>query len=410
MKKLLLIIFLFFYSSSVWATCNTTVTENTSGNLNIRCNDNDTYVINEGVTVHNTSGNSYFDVENHSGVTITNNGTLKSDYHQGLLLNGSSDTTINNNGTIHGNTSTIMLKVHAGDITINNTGTISSDNHGTISNYAAGVSGDISIINSGTIKGDGGIEGSTNHNSRWVGVIALEGCTSSSANCSADTDSTYTITNSGTIEQTTYGYYAVRVGNHSGASITNTGTIIGGPETAVTVAGAGTRAIGMDILVMKCVNTAKFNNCGDPDAGNGDKTTTIKIGDGAVFTNGIDLNGTKANIVIDTDIKRDYSIRIFDYVEEGTDNLTITNNSTGTTYSISEEVLTFSTGDTNVYGNVSQTKEALTGGTIHQHTGQGDSGTNKAEYYNAGADGVLTILGEKLEVERIIRNIVRRTL
>ncbi|MCH2540623.1 MAG: hypothetical protein MK002_00025, partial [Alphaproteobacteria bacterium] len=86
--------------------------------------------------------------------------------------------------------------------------------------------------------------------------------------------------------------------------------------------------------------------------------------------------------------------------EEGTDNLTITNNSTGTTYSISEEVLTFSTGDTNVYGNVSQTKEALTGGTIHQHTGQGDSGTNKAEYYNAGADGILTILGEKLEVEK----------
>ena len=147
--------------------------------------------------------------------------------------------------------------------------------------------------------------------------------------------------------------------------------------------GAGTRAIGMDILVMKCVNTAKFNNCGDPDSGNGDKTTTIKIGDGAVFTNGIDLNGTKANIVIDTDIKRDYSIRIFDYVEEGTDNLTITNNSTGTTYSISEEALTFSTGDTNVYGNVSQTKEALTGGTIHQHTGQGDSGTNKAEYYKS---------------------------
>ena len=401
MKKVLFIILcLFFYSSFAWAACNTTVTENTSGNLNIACDDNDTYVINEGVTVHNTSGNSYFDVQNHSGVTITNNGTLKSNYHQGLLLNGSSDTTINNNGTIHGNTSTIMLKSHAGDITINNTGTISSDNHGTISNYAAGVSGDISIINSGTIKGDGGINGSGVHNSRWVGVIGLEGCTSSSANCSADTDATYTITNSGTIEQTTYGYYAVRVGNHSGASITNTGTIIGGPETAVTVAGAGTRAIGMDILVMKCVNTAKFNNCGDPDAGNGDKTTTIKIGDGAVFTNGIDLNGTKANIVIDTDIKRDYSIRIFDYVEEGTDNLTITNNSTGTTYSISEEVLTFSTGDTNVYGNVSQTKEALTGGTIHQHTGQGDSGTNKAEYYNAGADGVLTILGEKLEVEK----------
>ena len=88
MKRLLLITFLFFYGGSAWATCNTTVTENTSGNLNIRCNDNDTYVINEGVTVHNTSGNQYFDVENHSGVTITNNGTLKSDYHQGLYLIG----------------------------------------------------------------------------------------------------------------------------------------------------------------------------------------------------------------------------------------------------------------------------------------------------------------------------------
>ena len=43
--------------------------------------------------------------------------------------------------------------------------------------------------------------------------------------------------------------------------------------------------------------------------------------------------------------------------------------------------------------------------TLAQHwlrlrSGQGDTGLNEnAEYYNAGTDGVLTILGEKLEVE-----------
>ena len=75
---------------------------------------------------------------------------------------------------------TFRAGLHDGDITITNTGTINSTQHGTINNYAYGVSGDITIINSGTIKGEGGVHPATNHNPKWLGVIELEGCTSSS--------------------------------------------------------------------------------------------------------------------------------------------------------------------------------------------------------------------------------------
>ena len=141
----------------------------------------------------------------------------------------------------------------------------------------------------------------------------------------------------------------------------------------------------------------------DSPSSGGNATTTIEIGDGAVFTNGIDLNGTKANFVIGSDIRRDYSIRIFDYVEEGSDNLIITNNSDGTTYSISAETLEFSNGTTNAYGHIHTSRYADTAVEEQQRTGQGDQDADNnetAEYYNGGTDGVLTILGEKLEVEK----------
>ena len=399
MRRLLILVLVsLFYSSFAWAACNTTVASDITS-ANIDCDNNDTYVVNEGVSITGTIS-EMVDVISHTGVTITNNGTIDSSKHRTINIQGGGDVTLTNNGTIEAASTAVHLRSHDGDISITNTGTINSTQHGTINNYAYGVSGDITIINSGTIKGEGGVHPATSHNPKWLGVIELEGCTSSSNGCSADTTGSYTITNSGTIEQEDSPFSAIKVGNHLGATITNTGTIVGGPEDLSRLSVLTTPQIGMDIVVMKCTTTSKYNNCGSPDSGNGDATTTIKIGDGAVFTNGIDLNGTKANFVIGSDIKRDYTIRIFDYVEEGSDNLTITNNSDGTTYSISAETLTFSNGTANVNGHIHESKYAGTHW-LRQRSGQGDTGLNEnAQYYNAGTDGVLTILGEKLEVEK----------
>ena len=400
MRVFLLSVFIaLFYNSVSFAACDGTVEENIT-DANIDCDNNDTYVVDEGVSITG-SANEMIDVEGHTGVTITNNGTIDSSNHRTISFKNGGSNTLINNGTIEAASTAVFLRAHDGDITITNTGTINSTQHGTINNYAYGVSGDITIINSGTIKGEGSVHPATGHNPKWLGVIELEGCTSSSANCSADTTGSYTITNSGTIEQENSPFSAIKVGNHLGATITNTGTIIGGPEdTSRLIISSTTPQIGMDIVVMKCTTTEKFNNCGSPDAGNGDATTTIEIGDGAAFTNGIDLNGTKANFVIGSDIKRDYTIRIFDYVAEGSDNLTITNNSDGTTYSISAETLTFSNGTENVNGHIHESKYPGTNW-LRVRSGQGDQGLNEnAEYYNAGTDGVLTILGEKLEVKK----------
>ena len=376
-RKVIFIVFCsLFYNNVSFAACSGTVSADITGL--IECDNNDTYVVDKDVSI-TSNGNNMINVIDHTGVTITNNGTIDSSRHRTINFQGGGNNTLINNGTIEAASTAVFLKNHAGNITITNTGTINSTEHGTINNYGNGVSGDITITNSGTIKGEGSAHVSTGHNPRWLGVIELEGCTSSSAGCSADTTGSYTITNSGTIEQENSPYSAIKVGNHLGATITNTGTIIGGPEDTSNLLRSGsTPQIGMDIVVMKCTTTAKHNNCGNPSSG-GDATTTIEIGDGAVFTNGIDLNGTKANFVIGSNIKRDYSIRIFDYVEEGSDNLIITNNSDGTTYSISAETLEFSNGTTNAYGHIHTSRYADTAIEEQQRTGQGDQDADNKE-------------------------------
>ena len=402
LRKVVFIVFCsLFYNNVSFAACSGTVSDDITGL--IECDNNDTYVVDKDVSI-TSNGNNMIDVAGHTGVTITNNGRIDSSKHRTITFQYGGNNTLINNGTIEAASTAVFLKNHDGDITITNTGTINSTQHGTINNYGNGVSGDITITNSGTIKGEGSAHPSTGHNPRWAGVIELEGCTSSSAGCEDyDTTGSYTITNSGTIEQENSPYSAIKVGNHLGATIINTGTIIGGPEdTSNLLISGSTPQIGMDIVVMKCTTTTKHDNCGNPSSG-GDATTTIEIGDGAVFTNGIDLNGTKANFVIGSNIKRDYSIRIFDYVQEGSDNLIITNNSDGTTYSLSAETLKFSNGTTNAYGHIHQSRHAGTAIEVQQRTGQGDQDADNnetAEYYNAGTDGVLTILGEKLEVEK----------
>jgi len=249
-----------------FAACNDTVSDDITGL--IECDNNDTYVVDKDGSI-TSDGNNMINVIGHTGVTITNNGRIDSSRHRTINFQGGGNNTLINNGTIEAASTAVFLKNHDGDITITNTGTINSTQHGTINNYGNGVSGDITITNSGTIKGEGSAHPSTGHNPRWAGVIELEGCTSSSAGCEDyDTTGSYTITNSGTIEQENSPYSAIKVGNHLGATIINTGTIIGGPEdTSNLLISGSTPQIGMDIVVMKCTTTTKHDNCGNPSSG-----------------------------------------------------------------------------------------------------------------------------------------------
>jgi hypothetical protein len=198
------------------------------------------------------------------------------------------------------------------------------------------------------------------------------------------------------MEQERRGAFALRFNNKVNNTITTSGTIFGGPEEAFNVGLSGSsRRIGMDIMVIKCDDTAHFDSCGASGSGK----TTINIEKGAQFRNGIDFNGTKGEIVIGAEINRDLEIRIFDYIQEHADNLTITNNS-GHEVTLTEKVLTFSNGDNNVWGNITPSRKAENAGVrTKNHAGKGDEALlETAEYYNAGIDGILIIKGERLEV------------
>ena len=176
-RKVIFIVFCsLFYNNVSFAACSGTVSENITGTIN--CNNNNTYVVDEGVSI--TSGaNNMINVVGNTGVTITNNGTIDSSLHRTINFRGSGNNTLINNGTIEAQSTAVYLRNHDGDITITNTGTKNSTAHGTINNYGIGRSGDITINNSGTIKGEGSVHPSTGHNPRLLGVIELEGCTSS---------------------------------------------------------------------------------------------------------------------------------------------------------------------------------------------------------------------------------------
>ena len=115
-----------------FAACSGTVSADITGL--IECDNNDTYVVDKDVRI--TRNNSIvIDVVGHTGVTITNNGTIDSSYHRTINFQGSGSNTLINNGTIEAASTAVFLKNHDGDITITNTGTINSTQHGTINNY-----------------------------------------------------------------------------------------------------------------------------------------------------------------------------------------------------------------------------------------------------------------------------------
>ena len=388
------------FNNNAEANCNVTISEDTTqGSLD--CADDQTMTVNEGISWNGTA-QYMIDVEDDDGFTLINNGTIDSTTHNMLYFVDTANSSIVNNGTINGRTQVIIINGTRGDFSITNTGTISSENHAAISSYESVVSGNITLNNSGLITAQGINSGQTTHNPSWIGLINLGHCSSDSheAHCEenedADGTGSYTVINTGRMEQERRGVFALRFNNKVNNTITTSGTIFGGPEEAFNVGLSGSsRRIGMDIMVIKCDDTANWDSCGASGSGK----TTINIEKGAQFRNGIDFNGTKGEVVIGAEINRDLEIRIFDYVQEHADNLTITNNS-GHEVTLTEKVLTFSNGDNNVWGSITPSKAALTSTTRNDnHSGKGDEVVNeKAEYYNAGIDGILIIKGERLEV------------
>ena len=388
------------FNNNAEANCNVTISEDTTqGSLD--CADNQTMTVNEGIS-WNSTAQKMIDVEDDDGFTLINNGTIDSTTHNMLYFADTANSTIENNGTINGRTQVIIINGTRGDFSITNTGTISSENHAAISSYESVVSGNITINNSGLITAQGINSGQTTHNPSWIGLINLGHCSSDSheehctGNEGADGTGSYTVINTGRMEQERRGVFALRFNNKVNNTITTSGTIFGGPEEAFNVGSSGSsRRIGMDIMVIKCDDTAHFDSCGASGSGK----TTINIEKGAQFRNGIDFNGTKGEIVIGAEINRDLEIRIFDYVQEHADNLTITNNS-GHEVTLTEKVLTFSNGDNNVWGNITPSRAVENAANrTKNHSGRGDEVLlESAEYYNAGIDGILIVKGERLEV------------
>ncbi len=377
MKRFLVIVFcLFFYSTFAWATCDTTVESNTSGTAYI-CGDNETFTVNSGVTVSHTSNSRPVDANNQDNVTIDNYGTITNTSKNGTIdiQNSSNITIYNRSGALmySEKSGTIKMSQHDGDVSIYNEGTIHAYGHGAIHNYARPVAGDIYIENSGTIKTTNDGVGSS-HTGRHLASISIEGDTSFTGS--------FTLVNTGTIEVLgTQALPALRVNNAYANIITTSGTISGGPEQSDTYAG-------MDIVIDKCSDATNMDVCEGKD-----ETTTINLDGEPTFSKGLDLNGTKVNIVLKKGLKRDVTIRIFDYVEESSDYLTITSEGLDT-YTLSSETLTFDDGSDNLDGSSYNTRNC------DSQTFVGYSDSCTVEKYNAGTDGILTILGEDLEVEK----------
>lgn len=413
---LLAIVIFISASNNVEANCDVTYSSDTAYNT-IVCADDQTMTVNEGVTLSQSSGqSSWINIIGEENFTLVNNGTIdpgQTNAWQAISLQDATSFDITNNGTINGPGQMIEFIGNKGTSTITNTGTISTTSHAPITNYGLGFTGSLTINNSGTISAFGVNSGNQEtHNPTHQGAISLGQCSSTSrhASCLDEEDAGsaggYTIINSGTIEVTDKGANAIRLNNKVNNTITNTGSILGGPEQAYNIPGSSGSSfrIGMDIMVVECHETSDANDPFGSCGASGSGTTTVNIGKGAKFKNGIDFNSTTGEIVIGSDINRDHEIRIFDYSDGagGSDTITITNNSEHEVTLKRQQTLTFSDGSTNSWGSITPGREAKTSGNYtYQHSGQGDEGlTINAEFFNAGDDGILIIKGERLEVNQ----------
>ena len=287
MKFFLLAIVIFIAASNnVEANCDVTYSSDTSYNT-IECADNQTMTVNEGVTLSQSSGqSSWINIIGEENFTLVNNGTIdpgQSNAWQAISLQDATSFNITNNGTINGPGQMIEFIGNKGTSTITNTGTISTTSHAPITNYGLGFTGSLTINNSGTISAYGvNSSNQQTHNPTHQGAISLGQCSSTSrhASCLDEEDAGsaggYTIINSGTIEVTDKGANAIRLNNKVNNTITNTGSILGGPEQAYNIPGSSGSSfrIGMDIMVVECHETADANDPFGSCGASGSGTTT----------------------------------------------------------------------------------------------------------------------------------------
>ena len=200
--------------------------------------------------------------------------------------------------------------------------------------FLLGGSTNFTLTNSGTIKQDGYTGDGVDDDDAW-------GAYTSNTIEVGISGSGATIINSGTISAFGQNNHAITIGDndageaHSNATIENSGTI-----------SAGSDDYGRAIIIIPS------------ESGTITSGTTIKVKGEAEFTGGIDLGKTVSTIVLDPSIKKDITIYIYNY----DDDLTITNNLTGNdTYTLTSENL--------------------------------DSAID-----SDADDGILTILGEDLEI------------
>ena len=225
-------------------------------------------------------------IKNGGTITVDNSGTIDSQACCALDVNKSTDV-----------------------INVTNSGTIKSITNGSIQ---ARATTNFTLTNSGTITGSGTLQKSgTGANVKTTIDLSNQGMASAGENA--------TIVNSGTIEASGNDFHAISIGTASSGSlgfdnvtITNSGTIAGDQTSADGVDGHAIRVY-------------------EDSSG-----TTINIKEEATFTGGVDLGKTESTIVLDSSIKKDITMQVYNYDSD----LTITNNLTGNdTYSITEEDL-----------------------------------------------------------------------
>jgi len=300
LRNIVLVFFaLFFYSKTAWSlgNCNGDLEGDGSTHAPIaaditnqrhNCQADDRLIVQSGVTIRNGGDNVTVLVSsNDDDVTIENYGTIHSNKNQTIKADGMIGLTINNynGGTLSSTkSSAIYLPNATRSIRINNYegGTIESGTYGTIFNDAASASdSDIYIHNEGLIRTK-----ATNPDGCSSGSAPYEAliCRSAIGITGGGGATTIVNTATGIITYTSASQSkaGIKVNDSTNATITNYGEISGASR---------------DIYII--------------DSGNGG-TTTINLGGTPTFENGIDINLTTVNIVLQNDISGVFSVNIYD--------------------------------------------------------------------------------------------------
>jgi len=282
MVRLLFILsfILLFNTSSLSGDCNTTISSNTTSQLN--CADNDSLTVNSGYTL-DYEGNDVVNAQNTEGVSVTNNGTIENsanDYEAPIDGVKTRNLTITNNGTITATKRYGIYINNAEQVTItNNAGaTINTDyTPGTASAEQGAIYGNkIGNCDSGDCYNSSDSNGGTGLTLHNYGTITSYLRTMWGGNAESDQSKNVNIYNynGGSINSETSATFKFRytenfsITNYSGATL-QSGTVSGGDfvldlsygenitiDNDGTIASGARYAIGCD----ECVNFTLDNS------------------------------------------------------------------------------------------------------------------------------------------------------